>query len=330
MKPSTLLSFIAIVIAVLALIEGFFINSKIQKSDKAVTAFTQVLNTTVENQKQQLTDLSSQLKQLENSLEKNSATISENEAAVQILKQAKDLNNNRWVLIDTRHLLNMAEYNLTLVPAPNTALAILKKAEKQLASLNDPNTLPLRQAITDAVTHLKALPKIDYAGMLMQLNAISRQLTQLPLINDNATGEVQKLDYTTRTDSGWRKYWHKSLDTLEKLVIIRHQNQPIEPLISPGQQTFLVENIRLKLSQASWALLQNNQQIFENSLNTAISWINKYYAPNSVATTSVITSLKILNTINLKPELPDISHAIELTSNLLRSEQETNAAGAKL
>ena len=50
MKPSTLLSFIAIVIAVLALIEGFFINSKIQKSDKAVTGFTQVLNTTVENQ----------------------------------------------------------------------------------------------------------------------------------------------------------------------------------------------------------------------------------------------------------------------------------------
>ena len=161
----------------------------------------------------------------------------------------------------------------------------------------------------------------------MELNSISEQLEQLPLDHDNANGDVQNLTKDTKNTSGWRKYWHKSLETLEKLVVIRHQNKPIEPLISPKQQMFLVENIQLKLSQASWALLQNNQKVFENSLDTAIAWINKYYAPDATATTSITSSLQALKKINLQPKLPDLNKAIELNSELLKTKSTT--AGVK-
>lgn len=319
MKPATLLSVVAIVIAVLALIEGFYLGNKTRENNKTEITSTQTLSKNIRSQKQQLSGLTAQLAQLKTNLEKNTSQIGENEASVQTLNDVKDLNNNRWILVDVNHLLNMAEYHLTLVPTPNTALAILKKTEKQLTSLNDPKTLKLRQAVTNAITQLKALPKIDYAGALMQLNAISQQLSQLPLVSDHTSGKIQKLNSTTNTESGWRKYWHKSLDALEKLVVIRHQSQPIEPLISPKQQMFLIENIQLKLSQASWALLQNNQTVFENSLSTAITWINKYYAPDNTATTSVVTTLSTLKKMNLQPKLPDVSNAIELSSKLLNA-----------
>lgn len=319
-KPHTLMSLIAIIIAVLAIIESAYLSSKLRKFELTETKLTSSLNTTASQQSQQLNNVFNQLNNLKQTLQENSERIRENTASIETLKATKDLSDYRWTLIEVRYLLNLAEYHLKLIPEPQTALAILQKAEKLLEALNDPNTLTLRQNIINASTQIKSLPKVNYANILMQLNSLETQLPNMPLINQVSKGSIQTI-IPKETASGWRKYWHKSLQTLEKLVIIRRQNQTVEPLISPKQHVFLIENLQSKLSQASWALLHNNQEVFQESLKSLISWINQYYDPNSTTTVNVLNTLSALQKIDLQPQLPDLSQAIQLNTTLINGAQ---------
>lgn len=317
-KPNAFVAIIAIVIAVLALIEGAYLNNTVRLLHSNADKTSQQATTALSNQSQQLTELSNQLKQLQAENAKNNQQISDNQAALQSLQDIKFLNNTHWTLAEIKYLLTVAQYNLKLTNSPATALVILEKIDNQLQQLNNPRVLSLRQQVITAITQLKALPVIDYAGALMQLNVVSEQLKQMPLLVNTANGTEQNFVSPVAT-TGWRKYWNASLTALEKLVVIRHQDQSIEPLITPKEQQFLEENIQAKLSQASWALLRHNQSVYELSLQQALNWIQTYYMPNTPSFNGTVDSLQSLMKIDLSQELPDLSSAIDLTNNILKT-----------
>lgn len=330
-KPILLISIIAIVFSVLALVEGAYLNHKTKLARVTATESSQQLNLSVNDQTQQIALFAKQLKQLQRNLNKNALELNETQMALHALTYVKFMDNTRWVLAEVKYLLTMAQYDLTITPNPNAALAILKKVNDQLKDLTNPMTLPLRQQVLMAITQLNALPKIDYAGTLMQLNAVSNQLNTMPLFVNSKKGDKQSFSSPIETQ-GWRKYWNASLKTLENLVVVRHQSSSAEPLISPKEQMFLEENIQAKLSEASWALLQHNHRVYKLSLQQAIKWIQTYYAPNAAATTAVINTLQSLMKVNFSLQLPDLSPSILLTRQLLEKPTDlsnVNNKGAK-
>jgi uroporphyrin-3 C-methyltransferase len=104
--------------------------------------------------------------------------------------------------------------------------------------------------------------------------------------------------------------WNRALDKFEKLIIIRHRDEPIEPLLSPEQAFFLRQNLHLMLEQAQVALLQRKQQPFDSSLSRAREWIATYFDSKDATTTALLEGLAELSTINVAPELPDISASL--------------------
>ncbi len=320
LKPAYLMSLIAIVIAILALIEGAYLAKQAKQFDVVETNHIKQVKEKFADQTQQLAVFSNQLQQLQANNVINEVKIADSETALNNLKQAKFANNTRWMLAEIKYLLTIAQYNLQLIPDPVTALAILEKVEGQLTQINDPRTLSLRQQVINAISALKSLPTIDYAGILMQLNTVSDQLKTLPLLINTSEGSQKTFSSAVET-KGWHKYWQESLKALERILIIRHQNTSIAPLISPKEQQFLQENIQLKLSQASWALLQHNQEVYILSLQDAINWIQIYYSPNTPATSNIIATLESLMKVNLQPQLPDLASSIQLTESLLNTKQ---------
>lgn len=315
-KPIVLMSLVAIIFSLLALVEGAYLNHKTKTAHHAVTESSEQLKIAINNQNQQLAMVANQLKQLQSNINNNALKLNATQMALHALKDVKFMDNTRWSLAEIKYLLTMAQYNLTITPAPDTALAILEKVNGQLKQLDNPTTLPLRQQVLIAITQLKSLPSIDYAGTLMQLNAVSNQLNTMPLFINSQNGEKQNFAPTAES-KGWRKYWNASLQTLEKLVVVRHQNSSAEPLITPKEQMFLEENIQAKLSQASWALLQHNQAVYNLSLQEAINWIQTYYTPNDAATVSIINTLQSLMKVNFSLQLPDLTSTLLLTQQLL-------------
>lgn len=318
-KLAVLLALFAIILAAMAVLEGATTWHKLNKlsaSHKVTLQQFQQLQQNFQQQQQKFDTITQQLQQSQNQIKENAATI-------QRLKTIKNANSQTWVLMEIAHLLRLAQLNITFSHDIPTTLALLNTTQHRLEKLADPNTLQLRQAIADNITKLKAIPNLDLTGVLVQLNALELQLATLPLASDKPLKTniiAKKDDAETATTTGWRTYWSQSLATLQKLVIIRHHNQPIMPLISPKQQINLINNIQMKLAQASWALLHRNSSVYQLSLQQTQRWINQYYAPDAQATKSVINSLQQLQKIEINPTLPNLSSTINLADNLIKKQ----------
>ncbi len=68
---------------------------------------------------------------------------------------------NDWLLAEADYLVKLSARKLYLEHDIFSATELLENADQRIASLNDPNLFPLRQAMANDITALKALPIID-------------------------------------------------------------------------------------------------------------------------------------------------------------------------
>ena len=104
---------------------------------------------------------------------------------------------------------------------------------------------------------------------------------------------------------------------LNKLVVIRHNEKPIEPFISPKFEALLKENIHLNLQEAQWAVLNNNPQIYQLVLNQAISTLKNNFNEGEQNTDALIKILIELQHVPLDQKIPDISSALPIINQLI-------------
>ncbi len=84
------------------------------------------------------------------------------------------------------------------------------------------------------------------------------------------------------------------MNILKKLVVVRHNEEEVQPLLSPLHQALLRDSIRLDLQQAQWALLQNNPKVYNLSLTHALQNIKRNFAENEQSTQALIKQLQDL------------------------------------
>lgn len=224
-------------------------------------------------------------------------------------------------LYETEYLLRIA--NLTLIQQQNipTTLALLASADERLHRLNDPALAKVRAAIAIEITDLKAVPKIDITGIYNELNALIRQIPQLPTfpvaISSEVTLETQRNEPENQVNLSWQERFSKSLDDLGQLIIIRRHNQAVKPLLPPEQLGYLEQNLRLMLQQTQWALLQGKQDIYQNSIQQAIDWIREYFNPHDATTEPMLAKLTELEQIEIKTDLPNINQSLEVLRSVI-------------
>ena len=108
---------------------------------------------------------------------------------------------------------------------------------------------------------------------------------------------------------------------MRKLVTIRANEEPVQPLIQPGSETFLRQNLRLQMEAARLALLREDPVFYRQALVTATRWLKKYYATDDSAVQATLEQLAELGSVQIRPEMPDISQSLRL----LRQHQELSA-----
>ena len=113
---------------------------------------------------------------------------------------------------------------------------------------------------------------------------------------------------------------------LKEVVVVRHIEQPVAPLLPPQQQVYLTQNIQLQLSCAQWALLHQQQQVYQQCLAQANGWIAQYFVQSAPATQSVLAALTELRKVDAKPALPDLSQTLEQIRNQLAQPAKLNPA----
>ena len=91
--------------------------------------------------------------------------------------------------------------------------------------------------------------------------------------------------------------WH---DLTDGFITIRKRTTDLEPLLSPEQQWYLVENIRNKLLQAQLALYRFDQVNYQQSISLADKWLQQYFDLRDPKTKSMIESLDKLAKVNIE------------------------------
>ncbi len=250
-----------------------------------------------------------------------------------------------WLLDEVEELLLTANDSLDLRNDVSGSLRALRIAGERLSRLNDPRLLGVRKKLSGEITDLQTVPELDISGMAITLSSLSSRVHKLPLrkqLPKNYHGGGQNASQNggqhnagkqgagqqgSKKQSGnnqggngggqasnqpwWSHLGASVKNGLKGLVSVRHVNNPFHPMLPPKQAYFLYQNLALKLEAARLALLQRQNKVFHDSLDTALNWLNAYFKSDDSGVKAMQQKLKKMQKKDLQPELPNIGGSLD-------------------
>ncbi|WP_454782785.1 uroporphyrinogen-III C-methyltransferase [Legionella sp. WA2022007384] len=242
---------------------------------------------------------------------------------IQNAMQQKFYQNQDWLLLKARYYLELAQINAHWSNESDATIALLEQSDQLLKQLNDPKILNIRQAIAKDIAQIQALPTVDIAGLLSQLDAAQNSINDLsiPLPIKGNTSSSENSTPPSNDSSSWKVRLQGSLNALEKLVVIRRHDQGIEPLVSPLFEALLKEKLRLNLQEAQWAVLNNEPFVYQLVLKQAINSLKMHFNENMPNTAALIKKLTELQQKNVTQKRPAMGSALPMLNELIETKK---------
>jgi uroporphyrin-3 C-methyltransferase len=195
------------------------------------------------------------------------------------------------VVADIEQTLLLAQQQLQLAGNIKAALIGLEAADMRLAQLDKPQFSGLRKAIVQDMERLKLMPAADIDGVNARLEALIQAVDELKSEADSEppaqvappprTGAMDTLEAFTR--DAWSE--------IKGMLRIRRLDHPEMPLLTPAQNFFLHQNLKLRLLSARVAMLQRDETAFRADLGAARAWAERHFNRRDSGTQTFLTSL---------------------------------------
>jgi uroporphyrin-3 C-methyltransferase len=298
----------------------------------AITSARSSLDSNIASMNQKLGQLQAQSQQEQQNIDELQSRLTK---SIQQVTANQQTNRKDWLLAEVEYLLRLANQRVLMEQTKEGALALLKSADKILKETDDVSIYEVRKALAEDIAALEAVPDLDTEGVFLKLGALNGQVKNLRLIPISEQHKLPELieEVTPETVSeswsaGLKESWSKAADKLGKLVVIRHRDEPIEPLLSPEQTYYLQQNLHLMLEQAQLALLQRKQASYDASINKAHDWIGTYFEQQDATTQSLLKGLTELKSVQVDAEMPDISGSLRTLKAYLQHMTKLKEEGA--
>ncbi|MFC3285616.1 uroporphyrinogen-III C-methyltransferase [Litchfieldella rifensis] len=240
------------------------------------------------------------------------------------LSSQQNTDEREWLHAEAAYLLRLANQRLQLERDVEGAASLLRTADARLRDADNPALVPVRREIASELAALEAVPRIDRTGLYLSLNAQQQQLARLPLKQD-----VEQIAAQGGNNGPLSGTWQQQLarfgSELKELVTVRRHDEALEALITPEQESYLRQNVRLVLEQAQLALLKEEPQLYQASLDKAISMVRDYYATDRSGVEATLKRLNELREATVRPELPDISGSQQALATFIERRFESPA-----
>lgn len=238
------------------------------------------------------------------------------------LSQEQDTDERDWLHAEAAYLLRLANQRLQLEGDVNGAAALLRTADARLVDAENPALTPVRREIANELAALDGVPQVDRTGLYLALNAQQEQVANLRL-----SQEIEERAVTSGIEQPPTGTFQRQLarfgQELKDLVVVRHHDEALEALVTPEQESYLRQSLRLILEQSQLALLKEEQDLYQASLDKALGLLNNYYDTDREETQNVIARLQELQQAEIKPELPDISASQQELTRFIENRHET-------
>ncbi|RPI40742.1 MAG: hypothetical protein EHM59_21420, partial [Betaproteobacteria bacterium] len=197
------------------------------------------------------------------------------QVALEALYQQLSRNTDEWALAEIEQTLTIAAQHLQLAGNIKAAILALQNADMRLQRIDRPQLMALRKVIERDIERLRVSPYVDVVGLSVKLDTLMEAVETLPLAmqqrppatpSETQAAEQAQTPVLTRLA---REIWQD----LRALVRIQTVDRPELPLVDPGQEFFLRENLKLRLLSARMALLQRDGRTYRADLLAARQWV---------------------------------------------------------
>lgn len=242
-----------------------------------------------------------------------------------------DINNHRlndvsgrrpsdWLLAEADYLVAMAGRKLWLERDVRTAILMLESADSRLQDTEDPSLLPVRQLIANDIQSLQQINNVSLSSVALALSAMSNQVTELSLALPKLPDIQQQQDEISDSVSdGWaniKKQWKFFVDGLIKY---QPRSTPIRPMLDAQQQWLAREQLRLALMQAQSAVLTENPNLYQQSLQRGIELLVAHFDLQVTSVEKFADSLKNLSQTQMERTFPAQLESAQPLKDILNS-----------
>ena len=287
------------------------------------TQQSSLLRQQMQQQSQQLVSTQQQLVQIQDSGDSNAEQWTQSlngleqrvEQHSRRLRSLSTTTRDDWLLAEAEYLLRLANQRMQMERSSTGALALLRSADQILLELDDADLFPVRDKLQRDITALKLAPSVDRSGLYLQLAALADAVVSLPEVPviERVTPKVGDVQTTTADElSFWQQLKHNfwaAMGQLKDQVRIRHHDKPLEPLLPPDGARYLRQNLRFNLEQAQLAMLREESEIYQHSIEKAEKMLRQYFATQDRAQ-RIADELALLKVRNIIVELPSISGSL--------------------
>lgn len=221
-------------------------------------------------------------------------------------------------LAEVAYLLRLANERLRLFSDVTSADEALALADSNLAALDNPMYLGVRQDIAAARQQLSSLAIPDYLAISGRLDSLQQQAATLPFPEDDGSAG----NSGPAAAEGW---WEKVKGVFSNLVTVRRSTAVENQRISLRDKDYIRQGIWLQFETARLALMRQDQEAFSAALGRARSTVETWFGTDSVRTRAVLQGIDELSKLQVKIDYPDIS-APWSTLRLLRDRPDPAAA----
>lgn len=238
------------------------------------------------------------------------------------LSQEQETDERDWLHAEAAYLLRLANQRLQLEGDVEGAAALLRTADQRLADADNPALTSVRREIANELAALDSVPRLDRTGVYLTLNAQQERVAGLRLAQD-----VEERAVTSSIEQPPTGTFQRQLarfgEELKDLVMIRHHDEALEALVTPEQESYLRQSLRLIIEQAQLALLKEEQGLYEASIDKALELLDSYYDTSREEAQRVIERLEELKQVTVEPELPDISGSQQAMTDFIDNRHES-------
>ena len=148
-------------------------------------------------------------------------------------------------------------------------------------------------ALQQDIASLQAVSVVDTEALILKITKVRQQINNLTIIPTHA--EIKPAKQPPR-------FFSNVLQALKDLVIVRKRQ--VEPILPSDQLATLRLILQAKLLQAEFAIIQKQEQLYQDCLVQTIDLINRYFVLNSSVTNTILQTLQELQQVKLQPKFP--------------------------
>jgi uroporphyrin-3 C-methyltransferase len=244
-------------------------------------------------------------------LESMHARLGSLEASMAELKGISSGLRDSWLLAEAEYYMQIANAQLQLADNPKLATLALQLADEKVAQLANPALTGIRRALADELRALDAIESPDIEGIALALSSLAGVVDSLDLNQEVETPAAAPVAVDPEL-TGLDRLFASLRKTTSEMVSIRRTDESVRPLIAPEAQYFLRVNLALQFQTARIALLRGQQALFDQSLDDAASWLNRYYDAESAPVRSALQTISEIRQSVTPVAFPDLSESLRL------------------